>query len=127
MSGPLVRGAFVDKNNVRWDPNDADKEGWLGKKSRWLGDWRERFFVLKGSKLFFCKNERDAPHGMINLVDCVSAKDAGDKAQRPFALELILRDERFFVCAESEEQKASWLKSICRCIEKHSAVGGARN
>ena len=117
------RGAYVcAKNNVRWDPNDPDKEGWLYKKSRWVGDWRERYFVLKGSKLFFCKNEREAPHGMINLVDCVSAKDADDKAKRSFALELVLHDERFFLCAESEVQKSSWLSAVHRSIEKHSSV-----
>ena len=118
------RGAFVDKNNVRWDPNDPEKEGWLTKKSRWMGDMRERFFVLKGSKLFFCKNEREARHGMINLVDCVSAKDADENAKRPFAMEIVLRDERFFVSADSEAQKQSWLRAINQSIEKHSSVGG---
>lgn len=117
-----LRGAYIDKNNVRWDPNFADKEGWLHKKSRWVGDWRERFFVLKGSKLFFCKSENDAPHGMIDLVDCISAMDAEVKAKRANTLELVLRDERFYVSADSEVQKLSWLSSILKCIDKHSSI-----
>jgi hypothetical protein len=49
------RGAYVDKIGVRWDTNDPDYEGWLTKKSKWLGEWRRRYFILKGSKLFFCR------------------------------------------------------------------------
>ena len=124
MASPIRFGAFVDKNNVRWDPNEPDKEGFLSKKSRWVGDWRERFFVLKGSKLFFFKTgtDREAPHGMINLVDCLSAKTADDKAKRAHSLELVLKDERFFLSADSAVQAAWWLESIKKSIEKHSSV-----
>jgi len=119
----VVRGAYVDaKTSVRWDPNAADREGWLMKKSRWMGDWRERFFILKGSKLFFAKDEEAAPHGMIDLVDCISAKDAQDRAKRPHCLEIVLRDERFYLSAESEDNKTSWLSAILKCIQKHSSI-----
>lgn len=50
-----LRGAFVDPKGVRWDTNEADYEGWLSKKSKWMGEWRRRYFILKGSKLFFSK------------------------------------------------------------------------
>lgn len=30
------RGAFVDNKGVRWDTNDSDFEGFLGKQSRWV-------------------------------------------------------------------------------------------
>ena len=29
--------------------------GWLTKQSSWLKEWRRRYFILKGSKLFFAK------------------------------------------------------------------------
>ena len=31
-----LRGAFCDDKGVRWDTNDADFEGFLHKKSRWV-------------------------------------------------------------------------------------------
>ena len=31
-----LRGAFVDEKGVRWDTNDADFEGFLHKKSKWV-------------------------------------------------------------------------------------------
>ena len=57
MSGKqsMSRGAFTDERGVRWDANNGDYEGYLYKKSQWLGEWRKRYFILKGSKLFFAK------------------------------------------------------------------------
>ena len=49
------RPAFVDQNGIRYDTNNPDFEGWLTKQSAWLKDWRRRYFILKGSKLFFAR------------------------------------------------------------------------
>ena len=68
----MSRGAFVDPKGVRWDTNDADYEGYLCKQSRWVRgtkiltthfnikiwayeEWRKRYFILKGSKVFYSK------------------------------------------------------------------------
>lgn len=52
----MARPAFHDqKNGVSYDCNNPDHAGWLRKESAWLKDWRPRFFVLKGSNLFFAK------------------------------------------------------------------------
>lgn len=32
----IRRGAYIDTKGVRWDPNDADFEGYLYKQSRWM-------------------------------------------------------------------------------------------
>jgi hypothetical protein len=55
MRSSSLRGAYVDNKGVRWDTNDADFEGWMSKQSKWISEWRKRYFVLKGSKLFFSK------------------------------------------------------------------------
>ncbi|CAM9283417.1 unnamed protein product, partial [Phaeothamnion confervicola] len=59
------------------DCNNPDFAGWLTKQSTWLKDWRRRFFILKGSKLYFAKvshtsSEYAAPHGMIDLSSCMT-------------------------------------------------------
>lgn len=69
-----LRGAFVDTRGIYWDSNNADYEGYLLKRSRWMSQWRKRYFILKGSKLFFAKAIDSSPHGLIDLVDSVSVK-----------------------------------------------------
>jgi hypothetical protein len=73
----MSRGAFIDPKGVRWDTNDADYEGYLSKQSRWvkgisneiishihhskfiihtaITEWRKRYCILKGSKVFYSK------------------------------------------------------------------------
>ena len=58
---------------------------------------KPRFFILKGSKLFFSEDEKKAPHGMIDLVDCVSVKPHGDNA----TIEIATRSEAFVLIADS--------------------------
>lgn len=56
MAAIMARPPFHDqKTGVRYDCNNPDHAGWLRKESAWLKDWRPRFFVLKGSNLFFAK------------------------------------------------------------------------
>jgi hypothetical protein len=65
---PVPRPPYIDPDNqIVYDVNDADLEGFLTKQSMWLKDWRRRYFILKGSRVFFSKNEFTAPHGMIDL------------------------------------------------------------
>lgn len=59
MATTMARPPFHDqKTGVRYDCNNPDHLGWLRKESAWLKDWRPRFFVLKGSNLFFAKVHR---------------------------------------------------------------------
>ena len=48
MSKSGNRGAFVDERGIRWDPNIGEIEGWLYKRSKWISQWRKRYFILKG-------------------------------------------------------------------------------
>lgn len=147
MLSPPVRGAYVDSKGVRWDTNEADFEGYLTKQSKWMKEWRRRYFVLKGSKMFFGKEQYTPPHGMIDLVDCLSAKSADKKAKKRHALEIVIGNTRadshgqghgsgssghgssggaagevFLLCASSEREKDDWITSISRAIIKHSCL-----
>ena len=119
----MIRGGYLDARGVLWDPNEADMEGWLSKKSAWLGEWRARFFVLKGGKLFYCKSEIAAPHGMINLVDCISIRAVDERvAKKSFAFEVTLHDERFLLCSNSTQQQESWVTAIKKSILRHASI-----
>mmetsp|Transcript_18620 Transcript_18620/g.31217 ORF Transcript_18620/g.31217 Transcript_18620/m.31217 type:complete len:164 (+) Transcript_18620:413-904(+) len=119
---PPQRGAFVDSRGIRWDPNNADYEGFMSKKSRWMGEWRKRYMILKGSKLFFAADETAAPHGMIDLIDCISIKSAETKAKRRYALEIELNNESYVMAAGNEREKDAWISQISRTIVGFSSM-----
>ena len=72
-----------------------------------MQDWRRRFFILKGSRLFFAKTPHEAPHGMIDLSRCTTVKSADLKSHRKHSFEISTPDTtyllyagaRFVVCA----------------------------
>ena len=62
------RPPYIDpETGFEYDTNHADSEGWLSKQSSWVKEWRVRYFILKGSMLFFAKSQEHEPHGMIDL------------------------------------------------------------
>jgi len=73
--------------------------------------WRKRYFILKGSKLFFARDSSSAPHGMINIVDCVKVESLPEKTTwKKYSFRIVLRDEEFQICAESEELMNHWIR-----------------
>jgi len=116
----LVRPHWIDPTtNIIYDTNDADFEGWLTKQSMWLKDWRRRYFILKGSKLFFSKNDYSAPHGMIDLSQCTTVKSADLKSKKRNSFEVSTPETTFLLYADTEKEKDDWIgsvgKSIVRC------------
>jgi hypothetical protein len=119
------RGAYVDEKGVRWDPNNGDFEGFTLKQSKWIGEWRKRYLVLKGSKLFFSKSESDTPHGIIDLIDCLSLKScdpgsSNDKKRSSF--EICLKNEKFILTANSEKEKDVWISKISKVRQEVSSI-----
>jgi len=103
------RGVFVDPaTGVRHDTSNPDYQGWLTKQSVWLKDWRRRYFILKGSKLFFAKSELSACHGMIDLASCMTVKSAEYKAHKKNALEVSTPDTTYLMHADTEKDKDDW-------------------
>merc|ERR1719384_1279869 len=116
----LMRPHFVDpQTNIVYDTNNSDFEGWLTKQSVWLKDWRRRYFILKGSRLFFSKSEYQAPHGMIDLSQCTTVKSADLKSKKRNSFEISPPDTTFLLYADTEKEKDDWIgsvgKSIVRC------------
>merc|ERR1712071_115933 len=115
------RPPFVDpQTNVHYDANNAEFSGWLTKQSAWLKDWRRRYFLLKGSKLFFAKTEYAAPHGMIDLAICTTVKSADMKARKKNSFEISTPDTTFLLYADTEKEKDDWIGSVGRSIVRCS-------
>ena len=119
----ISRPAFVDKSGIRWDTNSSEYEGWLTKKSKWLGSWRRRYFVLKGAKLFYGESPTDSPHGIIDLIDCKSvAKTSDPKAKKNFGFDICYKHDEFIcINADNERDKTEWAGRLDRSIKKYSS------
>eukprot|EP00980_Cylindrotheca_fusiformis_P002589 scaffold612_cov98-Cylindrotheca_fusiformis.AAC.3 len=125
MSAPrrhhqLSRPPYVDPNtNIIYDTDNPEFQGYLTKQSMWLKDWRRRYFFLKGSKLFFGKNEYGGPHGMIDLAHCTTVKSADLKSKKRNSFEISTPEMTFLLYADTEQEKDDWIgrvgKAIVRC------------
>lgn len=91
-------------------------EGELTKRSMWMKEWRKRYFILKGNKLYFSKSKNDAPHGFIDLADCLTVKSAEDKTNKRYCFEVATPDTTYYMYAQNEEQKDEWIGAIGRAI-----------
>eukprot|EP00752_Nemacystus_decipiens_P003186 g2948.t1 len=123
MATTMARPPFHDqKTGIRYDCNNPDHLGWLRKESAWLKDWRPRFFVLKGSNLFFAKSEYETPHGRIDLSSCMTVKSAEQKTSKRNALEVSTHDTTYFMYANTEKEKDDWIGAIGRAIVQASST-----
>lgn len=116
----LARPPYVDPTtNIIYDTDNPEYQGWLTKQSMWLKDWRRRYFLLKGSKLFFGKNEYSPPHGMIDLAHCTTVKSADLKSKKRHSFEISTPELTYLLYADTEQEKDDWIgrvgKAIVRC------------
>ena len=108
----------------------------------WLKDWRNRYFRLIGNQLHFSKTPevrrlravhmqclgaesevdlQDAPHGVIDLSQCLTVKSANDKTGKSFSFEVATPDQVYFMCASDEATKDDWIGAIGGAIVRYSA------
>jgi hypothetical protein len=119
----MQRPPYVDPATGKsYDTSNPTTEGWLTKQSMWLKDWRRRYFILKGSKLFFSKGEFSAPHGMVDLSQCMTVKSAELKAGKKNAIEVSTKEQTFYMYADTEKEKDEWIGAIGRSIVQSSST-----
>lgn len=119
----IVRAPYIDQQtNVHYDANSPDFEGWLTKQSEWLQNWRRRYFLLKGSKLFFAKSEYSGPHGMIDLAVCTTVKSADIKSRKRHSFEISTPETTYLLYADTEKEKDDWIGSVGRSIVRCSST-----
>eukprot|EP00753_Platysulcus_tardus_P008217 PLAT15819.1.p1 GENE.PLAT15819.1~~PLAT15819.1.p1 ORF type:complete len:129 (+),score=42.09 PLAT15819.1:38-388(+) len=102
------------------DVGSPDFAGWLTKRSMWLKDWRRRYFMLKGNRLYFCKSPHDEPHGMVDLSQCLTVKSADVKTRKKHSFEVATPVATYYMYAESEKEKDEWIGAIGRAIVRFS-------
>mmetsp|Transcript_25421 Transcript_25421/g.36277 ORF Transcript_25421/g.36277 Transcript_25421/m.36277 type:complete len:168 (+) Transcript_25421:192-695(+) len=119
----LARPPYIDTTTgIAYDTDKAEFEGYLTKQSMWLRDWRRRYFILKGSRLFFAKTPYEAPHGMIDLSRCTTVKSADLKAHKKHSFEISTPDTTYLLYADDEKAKDDWIGSVGRAIVRCSST-----
>lgn len=66
---------------------------------RHIKDWRRRYFILKGSRLFFAKSPLESPHGMIDLSRCTTVKSADLKSHKKHSFEISTPETTYLLYA----------------------------
>jgi cytohesin len=122
-SATPTRPPYIDpETQIVYHCSNPEFEGYLTKQSMWLKDWRRRYFILSGSKLFFAKTPYSAPHGMIDLSTATTVKSADLKSRKKNSFEISTHDFTYLMYADSDKEKDDWIGSVGRAIVRSSGT-----
>lgn len=107
---------------------ERPKEGWLSKKGKQFGGWKERYFILKNSELRHFESPTGPALGIIKLqhaqVGRPSPRSQEEDAEFRHAFTISepkRRDSssmmRHVLCAESDEERDSWVEALLAHID----------
>jgi len=92
------------------------KEGWLMKQSKFLKNWKRRWFVL--TPTYICSFQQQGvyhkPTEVLRLRECSTVKSADDNVDRENAFRVETPSRVFFLIAETNVEKESWIGHIGR-------------
>jgi len=98
-----------------------DKQGALEKKGAKRKNWNDRWFVLKDNYLFYCKNEKSNPQGIINLHGC-TVKDIQGPTARANSFSLLApksvsidakwTNRTYYMAAKDSKEMESWMSKL---------------
>lgn len=90
--------------------------GYLTKRSQWLKEWRKRYVVLRQKKIYFMKSPTEQPHDQVNVNEIISIRSADDKTGKQHSFEITTSEASYFLFAETDKEKDSWIGAIGRAI-----------
>lgn len=94
----------------------CDCKGWMKKRGERYG-WKMRYFVLKGSQLFYLKNENDTQlKGFIQLNGFKVLNDDSNSSRTQFAFKIVHESERDVHYFASEEKSVArdWMNALMK-------------
>jgi hypothetical protein len=87
-------------------------EGWMAKQGHIIRNWKNRWFILDGRRVFYyAKEGAKAPKGVIRMVQGTEVI-VEERYARPFCFTLKTPKKRFIVQAANEEEQAQWIAAI---------------
>jgi serine/threonine protein kinase len=124
QSGVFTAWLAKDGNSTCVSLANAEMEGWLMKQGHVRRNWKERWFVLKGDRLYYFKNtdqHAGTPRGIIPLGHCLVEEDTSVRKQ--FCFKLTPRKTQllpFFIYAYSDAEYRDWLRALRARSRFHS-------
>jgi len=101
--------------------SNPDLAGSLDKKGAKRKNWNSRWFVLKDNYLFYCKNQKTNPQGIINLHGCTVSRIEGPTA-RPNSFSLLApksvsidakwTNRTYFMAAKESKEMEKWMQVL---------------
>jgi hypothetical protein len=87
-------------------------EGWMAKQGHIIRNWKNRWFVLDGRRMFyFTKEGATRPKGVIRLVKGTEVV-VEEKYSKPYCFTLQTPKKRFILQAANEEEQAEWIEAV---------------
>ncbi|KAG0056581.1 hypothetical protein BGZ83_004363 [Gryganskiella cystojenkinii] len=90
------------------------RQGYLHKLGNTYKTWRKKWFVLRGDKLTYYKNQKEyQPHGIIPLstiIDCLQTDPVSKHKQ--YCLRIVTSKRSFVCCAPDEDTLLQWLDAL---------------
>lgn len=99
----------------------ADKSGYLVKEGGTFKTWRKRWMVLKNNVVYYSKQQGTGELGLIRLHGVNPDMIVNTtKKKKPNCFEIPTANRTYYLSAESEKEKESWMTAIKQSITQHS-------
>lgn len=95
------------------------KTGYCTKQGLFRKSWKRRYFILSSSAFRYCRSMEDrTPIRIIKVLDILEVRPSiGIHLNRENVFEVVTQNRVFYVQAESEIDRDSWLLAITRCMQ----------
>ena len=93
------------------------KQGWLQKKSKYIGSWRKRYCVINGESIFTFKNEGNLENHtecipLSSIVAIGADQDLNCDTIESDTFYLQVDKKKYYFCAGTISEKREWLMFI---------------
>ncbi|KRX04053.1 hypothetical protein PPERSA_12500 [Pseudocohnilembus persalinus] len=102
------------------DLKNIIKEGWLEKESKYLKQWRSRWFVLTSNSIYSFKDQKiyKGPTEVIPLSTITTIKSTDDETSKENSFKIELSDRRFYMAAPTNLEKELWIGAVGKAMVK---------
>lgn len=115
--GGLLEGMEDEGETGEEEAEAVRVEGWMAKQGHIIRNWKNRWFILDGRRMFyFAKEGATRPKGVIRLVKGTEVV-VEERYNKPYCFTLQTPKKKFILQAANEEEMAEWIDAINTNLE----------